>query len=103
MILTEADWVSEGRRLFNEVHNIDCLVMGPEWDAFYLELLRLEVGLVAGEGLADTLAMAPPLSGDGEGEQEEPLNWCDDFEPFFFFFSLGDLKRDIYKSRIVFG
>lgn len=65
----------------------DCLVMGRERDALYLDLPRLEAGLVTGEGLADTLTMAPTLSGDAEGEQEEPLNWCDDFEPFFFFFS----------------
>lgn len=65
----------------------DCLVMGPGRDAPYLDLPKLEVGLMIGEGLAETLVMAPALSGDAEGEQEEPLNWCNDFKPFFFFFS----------------
>lgn len=65
----------------------DCLVMGLERDVLYLDLPRLEAGLMAGEGLTETLAMAPPLSGDAKGEQEKPLNWCDDFEPLFFFFS----------------
>lgn len=60
---------------------------GLERDAHYLDLPKLEAGLVAGEGLAETLATAPLLSGDAEGEQEEPLKWCDAFELFLFFFS----------------
>lgn len=92
MILTEADWAFRWWVTLMRFTLIDCLVVGLQWYALYLDLPKLEVGLVAGEGLAEILLMAPPLLGDAEGEQEEPLKW-DDLELFLFFFSWGDLKK----------
>lgn len=89
-ILTEADWASESGWLSCEVHADWLFTKGTDC-ALYLDLPKLEAGLVAGEGLAETLATAPLLSGDAEGETEEPLKRCDDFELFLFFFSWGDL------------
>lgn len=50
------------------------------------------MGLAAGEGLAETRVIAPPLSGDAEGEHEEPFKRCEDFE-LLFLLSRGDLKE----------